>query len=566
MATKTSKRTVFPPSGFIRSSSDSVVVNKGRPGEDVTAVYTQDAEHAEPLNHDIQCEDVGVQTTAQGTLFVAARALPKSNPASSSTNKTRQQLQLPSFRSLGIAVPYPSSILTPPDEPTSLTWPHMDSHTSDSTPTFKSPNHPDQQASNTPLSPLPPGSIQETSNNTPTQSTIGAVVSSSLQSSNEASDDPTSLSTAPGMPSRTPWLEQALGAALPLVAAGDNAGDVVSVLYHPQPCPLSREVEEASMAETLTAKYGVISALQTRFEQFTATRYVEVTQLVPHEFKFSQLPSSPLATPNRPVAEANMSDYFSSPKTIIYTKGATVISHGEMRQNAGLHSNINGFPQTVVAPSSIMISILERFIPPATYQEYADLFKVTQPSALVDRMTELKAGNGALIFVYPTFQGAETFKKQHLDPILDPQLRTMNLAHGMPTHLIEDIGSLEAQKSMYRYEELKAKVSELVMRMSAKGDGNLHQFTVAAASKQTVHIGREALVEWYLAQEAPRIRGVINKFYGRTVLKVSQDGPPSDFTSAGFVGQIIDAVKNRPYDESPRDDIEVGVFVIKRSH
>lgn len=260
-----------------------------------------------------------------------------------------------------------------------------------------------------------------------------------------------------------------------------------------------------------------------------------------------------------------MSDYFSLPKTIIYTKGATVINHSEMRQNLSQHSNINGFPQTVVAPSSITISILERFIPPATSQEYADLFKVTQPSALVDRMTELKAGNGALIFVYPTFQGAETFKKQYLQPILDPQLRTMILAHGVPTHLVEEIGSLEAQKYMYRYDELRLKVLELVMRMNAKGEGKLHQFTVAAASKQTVHIGRDALVEWYLAQELPRIRGLILNFYGRTLLNVPQDGPPSDFTSAGLVSQIIDAVKTRPYDESPRDDIEVGVFVIKRS-
>ncbi|KAL9583238.1 MAG: hypothetical protein Q9203_005163 [Teloschistes exilis] len=564
MATKISKPRAPAPPGVMRSSSDSVVISKGRPEEDVAEMPSQHGDHAETLDGGIQREDVGVQTTAQGTLFVAARVLPKSKSVSS-TNKTRQQLQLPSFRSLGIAVPYPNSILTPPDEPTSLTWPDWNSPISDSTPTSKGAVPTEQQMSSAPLSPLPPGSVLETSNNTPTQGTVGSVVPSSFQSSNEASRDPASSSVVPGMPSRTPWLEQALGAALPTVTASDNAADVVSVLYHPQPCPLSRDVEEASATEMVTAKNGVISALQTKFEQFSATRYVEVTQLVPQKFSFSQLPSSPLTTPNRPAAEANMSDYFSLPKTIIYTKGATVINHSEMRQNLSQHSNINGFPQTVVAPSSITISILERFIPPATSQEYADLFKVTQPSALVDRMTELKAGNGALIFVYPTFQGAETFKKQHLQPILDPQLRTMILAHGVPTHLVEEIGSLEAQQYMYRYDELRLKVLELVMRMNAKGEGKLHQFTVAATSKQTVHIGRDALVEWYLAQELPRIRGLILNFYGRTLLNVPQDGPPSDFTSAGLVSQIIDAVKTRPYDESPRDEIEVGVFVIKRS-
>lgn len=212
MATKISKPKVPPPPGIIRSSSDSVVISKGRPEEDGEAVPSQHAEHAEPLDQDIQREDVGVRTTAQGTLFVAARALPRSKPASSA-NKTRQQLQLPSFRALGIAVPYPTSILTPPDEPTSLTWPDWNSPMSDTTPTSKGAIPTGEQVSSAPLSPLPPGSVQESSNNTPTQGTLGSVVPSTIQSSSEASRDPTSPSTVPTMPSCTPWLEQALGAA-----------------------------------------------------------------------------------------------------------------------------------------------------------------------------------------------------------------------------------------------------------------------------------------------------------------------------------------------------------------
>ncbi|KAL8688195.1 MAG: hypothetical protein Q9218_005833 [Villophora microphyllina] len=566
MATECLEQPVLHPPGVLRSASDSVVTSKGRPGEGVKGASDQDAEHAEPLGHNIQREDVGVQTTAQGTLFVAARALPKSKLALSA-NKARQQLQLPSFQALGIAVPYPPSILTPPDEPTPLGWAGSDIDTSERTPTFKEMVHTNQQASNTPLSPLPPGSVHESSNDTPTQGTMGSSIPQLVQSSNQTGGNSSNSSAATEMASRTPWLEQALGAALPSIAAGNNVTVLVSVLYHPQPCPLSRAVEEASNTETVTAKNAVINALQTKFERFNATRFVEVTQLVPPKFSFSQMPSSPLTTPNRPAAEANMADYFSMPKTTIYTKGATVLSHAEVRRNGNQHSNINSLPQTVVAPSSITLSVLERYILPATRQEHEDLFEVNQPSALVDRMTELKPDNGVLIFIYPTRTGGKAWKKQHLNPILDPQLHTMNQANGMPMNLVHAIGFFEARKAMYEYELLRLKISELVKNMNAKGNGNLHQFTVAAASKQFVHIGRDALVEWYLEQELPRIRALIDNYYGRTLLRVSQDAPPPDFTSAGFVSQIINSVKTRPYDAAslPRDDIEVGVFVIKRS-
>lgn len=264
-----------------------------------------------------------------------------------------------------------------------------------------------------------------------------------------------------------------------------------------------------------------------------------------------------------------MGDYFSVPKTVVYSKGVSVSSHAESRQNLNENPNIRGIPQTAVAPSSVTISVLERFIPPATSQEYLDLFQAEQPSALADRLTELKPDNGSLVFVYPTYQGAFNFKEKYLLPILDPQLRFMNLVNGIPLHLVTSIARLEAVDKMQPYDHMRDMVSRLLARMNQKGNGSIQRFAMAAASKQTVHMGREAWAEWYLKQELPRIRKVIDDYYGRTLHQARAAEPTNStdaaaFTTAGFVREIIETINGRAYDNPPREGIEVGVFVIKR--
>ncbi|KAL8736844.1 MAG: hypothetical protein Q9181_002287 [Wetmoreana brouardii] len=564
MATRPPILPALHPPAVERSSSDSVVNNNGTPDRDVKGGKDHGTEHAELQHLNAQREDVAIQTTAQGTLVVAARALPKSKPAPAAP-KTRQPLQLPSFHSLGIAVRCPISILTPPDEPAPMTWASPGMDQSQTTPTLKGPVSSELHASTSPQTPLPPGSVHRASNDTPTQGAVASLISPSIQSGNDPGSGSTNSSSATEIASRMPWLEQALGAILPFIASGSNAEAKIDILCHPQPCPLSRAVMDASNAPTPSALPGIVNALQARFEHCNDNRYIEVTHAVPSKFSFAQLPNSPVTTPNRP--GANMGDYFSMPKTVVYTKGVTAASHAESLKILEHTPNGRAAPQTVVAPSTITISVLERYIPPATGQEYRDLFNVTRPSALVDRMTELKRDNGLLVLVYPTYQGAQTFKKRHLFPILDPQLRTMNLVDGIPIHLATDIGALEATQQMYSYDDLRAAVSGLITSMNVQGNGNLHQFALAVANKETIYLGREAWVEWYLEQELPRIRNLINDFYGRTLRKLqpSQEANArADYTAAGYVGQIVDAIKERVYEEPPHEAIEVGVFVIKR--
>lgn len=250
------------------------------------------------------------------------------------------------------------------------------------------------------------------------------------------------------------------------------------------------------------------------------------------------------------------------PRTVVFAKGTIAASHAESRRHLAENPASKAIPQTVVAPSSIAISVLERFIPPATKAEYHDLFKWDQPSALVDRMSELKPDNGNLVFVYPTRKGAMTFRNDYLGPILDPQLRTMIGVHGISPNLVYDIAELEAIGSMHEFEQLRVKVASLLASMNRKGAGSLHRFTISEASKQNVHIERDAWAEWFTEQELPRVREIMNKYYGRA-MHLPQSG---DFTAAGLVREIVDGIKTRAYEanEAPREGIEVGLFVIKR--
>ncbi|KAL8781293.1 MAG: hypothetical protein Q9213_006068 [Squamulea squamosa] len=554
---------VLDPPGILRSSSDSVVNSKGRPARTVNGV---DRRKSISQDHDSSREDVTVPTIAQGALVVdarapsPARAFSKSKVPSLCPKSKQQHLQLPSFQSLGIANPYPTSILTPPDEPVSLNWTSPELDQAHLTPTASRPAHTDVHRSSTPQSPFPHNAILGASNDNTSQAPASSLISPSVPSVQEPGSNSSNSSTATEVASNMPWLDQALGAVLPLIPSGNNATGEVRILYQAQPRPLPQD--ELGVPSALT---GVINALQATFEQFSATRYIDVTYAVPGKYSFSQLPSSPVTTPNRPAATASMGDYFSMPKTVVYAKGTFAATYAEACQNLAGNPTNRGSPQTVVAPSTITISTLERFIPPATRQEYEDLFKIDQPSALVDRMSELKHDSGCLMFIYPTKQGASTFKHNYVGPILGPVLSTMIGVRSIPESVAEKINKLEAIDAMSRFDILGARINRLIKAMNEKGNGTVHRFALATASKEKVHLRRGIWADWFLEQELPRFRQIVDDFYGRTPGRALPQVHNHDFTAAGMVGEIIDGIKERPYDAGePQEGIEVGVFVIKR--
>ena len=339
-----------------------------------------------------------------------------------------------------------------------------------------------------------------------------------------------------------------LNSKVSTVPASGSTSNIVVTLCHAQPCPLSRE-------NTLgpNAFNYLITALQSKLEP---GRFIEITYAVPPKFNMELLPQSPLATPNPMSGEG---DYFSMN---VFSKAVVAVDH-----SIALNSSMPSSPcRPIVPPSTVSITCLERFIPPSTVQEYTDLFSTTQPSVLVDRLTELSPNGGNLIFIYPTRLGATTFTSKYLNPLLDPLLRTMIQIHGLSADLGNDVGTIAAVSQMTAFDIMTRRISRLLERLGRMTQGPVAKnpkYTLVRSSKERVELERDVWMEWWLHQEAPRIKEVMRSYFKRG-FRLPQGKEKSE---SALVWEILDGVKARkyaPYDY-PSEGIEVGVFVIKRT-
>lgn len=203
----TNAHTLLPHQpGIFRSSSDSLVMSKRRREIGVGGCGNR---KGRTENQDTKYEDIVIQTNAQGTLMVVAPTSPPSK--SPSRAKARHHhLQLPPFHAFGIAVPYPTSILTPPDEPSTMDWKASDMDESGATPTASEPLPSNVHPSNKPQSLFSGSSILGASNDTPTQGPIGVQVSPSAPLAHDQGSGSSNSSAATEIASNAPWLEGAL--------------------------------------------------------------------------------------------------------------------------------------------------------------------------------------------------------------------------------------------------------------------------------------------------------------------------------------------------------------------
>lgn len=296
-------------------------------------------------------------------------------------------------------------------------------------------------------------------------------------------------------------------------------------------------------------------ALQTKFESVPG-RYIEVTHAVPVKFNMAWLLTSPVGTPNRTSSDGSV-DYFNM---TVFSKAVVAVDHHDAS-----NTSVPSSPHPVVAPSSVGLALLERFIPPTTLQEYVDLFTSDGPSVLVDRLVELSPDHGSLIFVYPTAHGATSFASRYLGPLLDPLLRTLVGIHELTADLGANVGKMVVVEHMISFEKMVQKIKQLLRQMirGSQRGGAPPKYALVQSSRQTVQVERKAWTEWWMHQETPRIRDVMNRYFQRA-LKLPQS---KEITAGSLVREILLGVENRGYAEydSPREGIEVGVFVIRRT-
>ena len=266
-----------------------------------------------------------------------------------------------------------------------------------------------------------------------------------------------------------------------------------------------------------------------------------------------RIPTSP---GNTPAAMPEMLDYFNMN---VFSKAVVALDH-ETRVNASLPSS----PMPIVAPSTVTVSILERYIPTASAVEYQHLFRPEGPSALVDRLVEVSPKGGCLIFIYPTLQGATTFQNKYLGPLLDPLLRTLVVYHNMSADLGLNVGRLEALEHMLSFENMATAIRRLLRALSDSTQIpglSRAKFQLVVSDRQMVHLDRKAWQDWWLYQENGRIRRAVLDYWKRG------HRIPMGLTEGTIAREILDGMKERTYDrdQEPQDGVEVGVFCIRKT-
>ena len=334
------------------------------------------------------------------------------------------------------------------------------------------------------------------------------------------------------------------------ISTGGAPPHVINVLCHTQPCPASEEIASAP-----TAFASLAVALQAKVETVQGC-YIEVTHALPVKFNMARLPTSPVGTPSVTAPGAGPADYFSM---TVFAKAVVAVDHHDNSS-----TSVPSSPHPVVPPSTVGVTLLERFIPPRMTQEYLDLFTPESPSVLVDRLVELSPDNGTLIFVYPTLEGAMSFMSRYLQPLLDPLLRTMVGIHELSTTVAAEMGKMVAVDHMLPFGKMTRKITMLLKHISnATQRGPPPTYSLLHCNKQVVPLERQAWTEWWIHQETPRIRDGMNRYFQRAV-RLPQS---KEVTAGSLVREILTGVQTRMYGnlDLPRNGIEVGVYVVRRT-
>ncbi|KAJ6167371.1 hypothetical protein N7497_000214 [Penicillium chrysogenum] len=358
------------------------------------------------------------------------------------------------------------------------------------------------------------------------------------------------------------WLDHGIDLTASSLALCKTRGEAVKIVSQTLPYPRTSD-QAVSGLKTDSVFSSIVQAVHNHLQPGQSP-YINVTHAVPEQFSLSNLPHSPPSTPRSPTAAE---EYFNA---TVFSSAAVVSAYHDYR--GPLQRQMSHAPMPIVPPRSVHISVLERYLPPTSAQEYRDLFCRTRPSFLVDRMSELSPNGGSLLFVYPTKKGASTFKSQYLGPILDPLLRQLVVVNELSADVGRYLGKLSPVSQMDDFATMKANIAALCESLSDNDSSS--RFHVADAGRGETHLDRSLWAEWFIHQEKPRMKEVLSLYWqnGRrsknTGSGFSGMMGNKEVTSSGLLSEICDGIRKRRYceDNEPRDGIELGVFVIRRTN
>ena len=340
----------------------------------------------------------------------------------------------------------------------------------------------------------------------------------------------------------------------------DVRGDAVKIVSHTLPYP--RAPDEQVKLPTQNPVFGLTAqTIQNRLLlQPGLCQYIYIVHAVPKQFRLSNLPSSPPSTPRFLLPGE---DYFTS--TAVFSSATPVPDYHDFRGRI----QPTQFPSVIVPPHTVHVAVVERYLPPASSQEYIDFFSPNGPSVLVDRLLELSPNDGRLLLIYPTKRGARTFQTHYLGPILNPLIRQLMVVHELSADVGKHLGNLASVAHMDDFETMRAKI----VRLSEEFGNSTSRFTLEDARKGSVFLDRNLWSEWFIQQERLRMKEVLNLYWqnSRRPPKYNSGNRAlndKEVTSAMLLTDILDGLKNRPYNEhaEPCEGVELGFFAIRRSH
>ncbi|KLJ08777.1 hypothetical protein EMPG_15788 [Blastomyces silverae] len=479
------------------------------------------------------------------------------HPSSSSYTFSETPPSFPYSRSISLP-------LTPPEEIGSVKWnPESDSPISDvhSSSGGNRPSQLDKLTNGN--SPSPNVNNRQASDSTSQAVTSNGTIQPNMEQIPFTNDNPKS------------WLKNGIELAVSSLKISKTPGQAVQMVSQTLPCPPIDQTPSSSPVSTFS---NIVEEIQRRL-QADQSPYINIIHAVPPKFSLNNLPTSPPSTPNRMSPD---DDYFN---LTVFSSGAPVPAYASHRDS--ISDDIPGSthtPTPIVPPYSVHISIVERYLPPPSSREYRNLFSATGPSVLVDRLRELSPQGGNLVLIYPTKQGARTFKNEYLGPILDPLLRQMVVVNELSADISTALGSMPAIAEMDDFEAMQNNILRLCENLRQRESSlagssptRSSRFTMVYGGKGEICMDRKSWIEWYIQQETPRARDILNGYWRAgyqlpTSLMgsspVTRKPGNREISGPSLLQVLFQGLRNRASaDRSPSlgESMEVGVFVIRRS-
>ncbi|KAF2732314.1 hypothetical protein EJ04DRAFT_513978 [Polyplosphaeria fusca] len=498
--------------------------------------------------------------------------------------KASQNLRLPSFDVLGIAAPHPDRIplrrstttfsslgagpLSKPDDPLHensppLSRPHQFGAFGEP-PTSTPVIHKSQVEQIVPIvtPPSEPGiihwgsfvNVRTAAAGSPPYSDSGASPSPNITTSITTPVPPSesaahTLPILSGSSEMEVWTDGVKGVIISNLES--QQPESIKILSHALPCP---SVTGHLFGQIIAAIHGNTAA---------PTAWINVFHAVPGRFTLEDLPKSPPSTPG-PVVGGD--EYFTSK---VFDSAVAVPDYANYQFNGKL---LPPSPRPVVAPGSVNISVVERYIPPTNAVEFTEMFSMKGHSLLYDRLVELSTQNGLLLFIYPTRTGGRTFMRDYLGPVIDPLLRTVTVVHDLSSDLGNSLGHMSSVEKLMDFKHLQAAMEGFCERLGQRSSGSQGAstpsptYSVVHASKEEVVLDRQVWAsDWWIKQEKPRVRETVTKYF-RKAQKLPTTAGDTEMTPTNLIQEVLDGVARNQYGvDTPANGVEVGIFIVQKT-